>query len=227
MSDIITGAKRYQRGNPQRERVIQAERFKAVEFGNPFATFRAAISSNWNDLTTDRRAYHSLDVVTNGDMDTVFWDYWDDDYNRNVFEPFIQPSGIDAGRIGAVELKVPGLYAIQALIDWIPNEDTDPPLAGGIHTWIGSNYDAAGLQYTFMNLDSQILGAWTLNQFRVLWPAYLGSENWVEIIAGFDCAAHTPLYIPGDISGYWSFPPMLTIAYFGGLEGPENFGIDL
>lgn len=214
----MRGAVRYRRPSERRTLDTLNQRMPAIEAGNPYPTFRAAISEDFeNDLSLSRRAY-DVAVIP----DTVFWDYWNDNYNREIFAPLTQTE-FGRTQIGAVELLVPGLYVIQAAIDWSTNFATDPPLTGAFNTWLASNYDDGGTQLHYFDLTSDILGMWTLNQFRYLWPAYTGSENFVEITVGHDNVAQSPLYIPGGNGGHWSFPPMLNISYLGGFEGQENF----
>lgn len=217
--------RRYRRDSPERTLADVHERLGRAEAGNPRPTFRAAITDQFATLTSERRAYEAIVAGSPGagDTDTVFWDYWWDDYDRKYFDPFIQPSGPDIGRIGAVELLMPGIYAIRATIDW---ENEDFTLLENFNTWIGSNYDDGGLEHIYMPLNSAILGTWTLSQHRIVWPFFTGSENWVEITATHDNATDNLLYIPGGNAGYTSFPPMLTIVYLGALEGPPDFFFD-
>lgn len=208
-------ANRYKRPSQRRTLADVVQRVDSTEFGNPRSTFRAAITDQFDDITTDRRPYFG-DAST----DTVFWDYWDDNYNRQFFEPVIQNSGVDTGRVGAVTLLIPGVYNIRATIDW---QTAAFNLTGAFNTWIGSNYDDGGLEYIYMDLNSSLIGTWTLDHIRILWPSFTNAEESVEITASHDNDAQEPLYIPGGIAGYWGRAPMLTITYLGGLEGEPEF----
>lgn len=207
------GSRRYRRTSVTvpNEVASQGEAIQELQFGNRLPTFRASISGDFVDLATERRPYWAISGTPGND--TVFWDYWDNDYDRRFFEPVLGATPPDVGRLGAVTLLVPGLYAISASIDWMDEPGT---LGGSFGTWLTSNYDAGGMTYIPIDLGNQT-GLWTLNHFRVVWPTHTGAENSVEITAGHDNVAEEPLYIPGDIWGYWGFPPHLTIVYLGGL----------
>ena len=215
-------ADRYKRRTIDRVVPTVESRVKGVEFSNPYPTFRAAISDA--DLpgtglldATMRRDY------TTGTTDTVFWNYWDDDYNSAIFDPFFQME-LGQETVSAVELLVPGLYGIRATIDWCIT-DYDPPTVP-FNTWIGSNYDDGGMDDIYWDPTSNIVGTLTMDHFRVVWDGYTGAETSVEITVYHDNSTDEPLFIPGGFSGYWAMPPMLTIVYLGALEGNPCFYCD-
>lgn len=215
-------ANRYKRPSARRELTDAGTRIPTVEYGNPRPTFRAAITDQFNTITLERRGYFD-----NAQTDTVFWDYWDDNYNRKFFEPLLQASGIDAGRIGSVELLIPGIYAVRATIDWQTADFDLASIPGAFSTWIGSNYDDGGVNHIPMDINaSDIIGTWVLDQHRMVWPAFTGAESTIEITVSHDRAGET-LYIPGGFAGFWAQPPMLWIVYLGGLEGDPVFFSDV
>jgi hypothetical protein len=203
-------ANRYRRPAERRTLEDVADRLSPLEFGNPLPTFRAAISGN----STNLRDYDSDATV----LDTVFWDHWDPTYDSRFFDPFIQPSGPDAGRLGAVELLVNGLYGIHASIDWDDFFDAN--------VRVGSNYDDGGIEHWYREA-TWFYGPETINHFRILWNNQTSSERFIEIVVGHDdptLASHT---IPGGFNGAWAIPPMLTIVYLGGIGTEANFFLDV
>jgi hypothetical protein len=215
-------ASRYKRPSARRDIDTLLGRTNSVEFGNPRPTFRAAISDS--DLvggTLDETM--RIGYYTGVGPDTVYWNYWDDNYDRTFFSPFTTTVlGIPC--VLAVELLIPGIYAIRATIDWILTDYDFPTVP--FHTWIGSNYDDGGVTDIYMDPNSDIIMTWVMDQFRVMWPNFTGAESLVEITAYHDDATDEPLFIPGGNGGYWGMPPMLTIVYLGGIEGDPDFFSD-
>lgn len=211
----MTVRRRYRRSSsPERILDEHSELLSAVAFGNPLPTFRAALTDDGTNL----RVYSRQNP---GELflDTVFWDYFENGDPR-FFDPFIQPTGSpDAGRLGAVELLVPGLYGIRASIDWdAVFTDTN------VREQIGTNFDDSGTKVRSLH-KNDFSGPLTIDQLRILWLSHTASEQFVEIVVGHtDSVSHT---IPGRFAGVWAIPPMLTITYLGGLQTEPNFYSDV